>query len=79
MSNFLENHIFVVQISLFLLILKSLVNREFLYQKQNSVRQKILHTLLNAQFLMFVIPVQMSLSVIALFVSRETEINSGAF
>lgn len=75
MSNFLENHIFVVQISLFLLILVIFWLIENFYQKQNS-RQKILHTLLNAQFLMFVIPVQMSLSVIALFVSRETEINS---
>ncbi|KFF13268.1 hypothetical protein IW15_05580 [Chryseobacterium soli] len=75
MITFLENHIFAIQISLFLFILIVFWLIENFYQMQNS-RQKVLHTFVNAHFLIFVIPVQMCLSVIALSVSNQTEINS---
>ncbi|KUG13336.1 DUF5686 family protein [Elizabethkingia miricola] len=75
MFTFLENHIFAVQISLFSFILIAFWLIENFSQERNS-RKKILHTFLNAHFLIFVIPVQISLSVIALSVSTQTEIHS---
>lgn len=74
MFTFLQNHIFGVQISLFLFILIFFWLLEN-YLEKNS-RQKILHTLVNARFLIFVIPVQIGLSVILLSVSAYTENNS---
>lgn len=75
MVHFLENHTFSVQILLFLSILIGFWLIENFYQKQNS-RKKILHTILNAHFLIFVVPVQIFLSIIALYVSTQTEVNS---
>lgn len=75
MFTFLQEHVFGVQISLFLFILLFFWLLENFYLQQNS-RQKILHTLVNARFLFFVIPVQLSLSVILLSVSASTEIHS---
>lgn len=75
MTTFFENHIFAVQISLFLCILIIFWLIENFYQQQNS-RKKILHTLLNAHFLILVIPVQISLSVIAMYTATQTEVNT---
>lgn len=75
MITFLETHIFVVQISLFLFILVFFWFLENYYLEPSS-RKKILHTLVNARFLIFVIPIQIGLSVVLLSVSAHTETSS---
>ncbi|MFC6269792.1 DUF5686 family protein [Frigoriflavimonas asaccharolytica] len=74
MVTFLENHIFGVQISLFLFILIFFWVVENIIEKKSH--KKILHTLVNARFLIFVIPVQIGLSIILLKVSAFTENHS---
>jgi sterol desaturase/sphingolipid hydroxylase (fatty acid hydroxylase superfamily) len=72
MTAFLENHIFAVQISLFLFILLTFWFLEIFFVEQKS-KDKILHSFVNAKFLSLVIPVQIGLSVILLSVSARTE------
>lgn len=73
MTHLLENHTFTIQISLFIFILAAFWIIENLFHNKDS-KQKIVHTFLNAHFLIFVIPVQMILSYLALYVSNQTEI-----
>ncbi|SEF71693.1 hypothetical protein SAMN05421847_0713 [Halpernia humi] len=72
MITFLQSHIFGVQISLFLFILCFFWILENIFLAQ-TLRQKFSHSLVNIKFLFFVIPVQISLSVILLSVAAKTE------
>lgn len=75
MTAFLQNHIFGVQIGLFLFILFTFWVLENIFIEQKS-GDKISHSLVNARFLILVIPIQITLSVILLAVSSKTEIYS---
>ena len=75
MTAFLENHIFGVQIFLFLFILLSFWFLENFFLDQKS-RDKILHSFVNARFLIFVVPVQIGLSIVLLSVSGHGEATS---
>ena len=72
MTSFFENHIFSVQISLFLFILSLFWILENILISQ-PLHHKYLHSIVNAKFLSLVIPVQIGLSVILLSVSAKTE------
>ncbi|TXF74834.1 sterol desaturase family protein [Chryseobacterium sp.] len=71
MTAFVENHTFGIQIALFLFILCFFWILESISLSQ-SLKDKYLHTLVNAKFLIFVIPIQIILAVILLSVSAKT-------
>lgn len=72
------NHIFEFQIALFFGVLILFWLLEF-FLLPTKLSVKLSHTLLNARFLFFVVPVQFSLSVLVLLVSNHVEINQLGF
>lgn len=68
------NHVFEIQISLFLCVLVLFWVLEIFIFSQN-IKAKVLHTFLNSKFLFFVIPVQFSLLMMVLFASNFVEVN----
>lgn len=72
------NHIFEFQIILFICILLFFWVLEFFVFTQN-IKAKLSHTLLNAKFLFFVVPVQFFLSVLVLTASNFIEVKQWGF
>jgi sterol desaturase/sphingolipid hydroxylase (fatty acid hydroxylase superfamily) len=66
------NHVFQLQITLYLFILIFFWLLEFLISPQ-KLKNKLSHTFLNAKFLLFVVPVQFLLSVLVLFAANYIE------
>lgn len=71
MTHFL-NHIFQIQIMLYVFVLASFWLLEFLICSQ-YLKPKIAHTLLNAKFLFMVVPIQLLMSILVLCVSNYIE------